>query len=452
MKNKVIIAIIAAFLVVLTACDQWVDTGLNNDPTKPSDVSLNVLLPTTQAYYAFLQGGDIFRFSNMFTQHLTGILRQHQGIYGYEFKESDIDNLWNSLYSDAMQNMKIIIDKSTANGSPYYQGIGEVMMALTIGTTTDLWGDVPFSEALQGEANLTPKYDTQEQIYNKIFELLNSAIANFAKASSYLTPAGDDLIFKGDRAKWTKAAYSLLARYYLHIKKYDDALNSVAKAQATVADDFIFTFGTKGNEANPIYQFMEQRGDIAMGGVLMKIMNDVKDPRLPFYAEKDDKGNYSVESTLGPYYYKSDAPIHFTTFAEMKFIEAECKLSKGDNKGAYEAYIAGIKASCARYGVAQADIDAFVADPAIAVGENNINLETIMTQKYVAMYCTPETWVDWRRTKYPALTPTSGNQIPRRFPYAQSERLFNGANLQAIAPDASSPNFIFTKVWWDKMW
>ncbi|MCX7736262.1 MAG: SusD/RagB family nutrient-binding outer membrane lipoprotein [Candidatus Kapabacteria bacterium] len=451
MKNKIII-ILATFLVVLTACDQWIDTGLNNDPTKPSDVSLNVLLPTTQSYYAFLQGGDIFRFTNMFTQHLTGILRQHSGIYQYIFTESDVDNLWNSLYADAMQNMNILIEKSKASNSPYYQGIGEVMMALAIGTTTDIWGDVPFSEALKGEANLTPKYDSQEQIYNKIFELLNSAIANLAATSSTFTPAGDDLIFKGDKAKWTKAAYSLLARYYLHIKRYDDALNAIAKAQTAVTDDFIFNFGTKGNEANPIYQFMEQRGDISMGAALMKIMNDVNDPRLPFYAEKDNNDKYSEESTLGPYYYRSEAPIHFTTYAEMKFIEAECKFAKADNKGAYDAYLEGIKASCARYGVAQADIDAFVADPAIAVGENNITLEKIMTQKYVAMYCTPETWVDWRRTNFPKLTPISGTQIPRRFPYAQSERLFNGANLQAAVPTASSPNFIFSKVWWDTKW
>lgn len=451
MKNKIIL-ILATFLVVLTACEQWVDPGLNNDPTKPSDVSLNVLLPTTQSYFAFLQGGDIFRFSNMFTQHLTGILRQHSGIYQYTFTESDVDNLWNSLYADAMQNMNILIEKSKALNSPYYQGMGEIMMALAIGTTTDIWGDVPFSEALKGEDNLTPKYDKQEDIYNKIFELLNSAINNLAASSSNFTPGGDDLIFKGDKAKWTKAAYSLLARYYLHIQRYDDALTALAKAQSSIAEDFIFYFGTKGNEANPIYQFMEQRGDIAMGAVLMRIMNDVNDPRLPFYAEKDDNGQYSEESNLGPYYYRSEAPIHFTTFAEMKFIESECKLSKGDKKGAYDAYIDGIKASCARYGVAQADIDAFVENPAIAVGENNINLEKIMTQKYVAMYCTPETWVDWRRTNFPALTPIKGSQIPRRFPYAQSERLFNGASLNAAVSDASSPNFIFSEVWWDKMW
>jgi hypothetical protein len=90
-----------------------------------------------------------------------------------------------------------------------------------------------------------------------------------------------------------------------------------------------------------------------------------------------------------------------------------------------------------------------MANPVISVGAANITLKQIIMQKYVALFCNPETWTDWRRTGYPTLTPVTGTQIPRRFPYPQSERQFNLQNLNAAVPNHADPNFIYTRIWWD---
>jgi hypothetical protein len=98
------------------------------------------------------------------------------------------------------------------------------------------------------------------------------------------------------------------------------------------------------------------------------------------------------------------------------------------------------------FGVSDADIASYLAKPAV-VPTGDITLDHIMTQKYIAFYTQFESWTDWRRTNIPALSPLTGNRIPRRFPLPQSERLFNGQNI----PQGSTSNdWRFTPVWWDQ--
>ena len=110
---------------------------------------------------------------------------------------------------------------------------------------------------------------------------------------------------------------------------------------------------------------------------------------------------------------------------------------------AHAAFVAAVKASLARTGVSDADATAFMAQANVDPGATALTLENIMTQKYVAMYTQCESWTDWRRTGFPALTAVRGNEVPRRFPYPQSERLYNTRNMPAGLT-------IFSRVWWDK--
>jgi hypothetical protein len=99
-------------------------------------------------------------------------------------------------------------------------------------------------------------------------------------------------------------------------------------------------------------------------------------------------------------------------------------------------------ASLARFGISDLVFEAAYASET----SGTISLDKIMTQKYIAMYLDVEAFNDWRRTGIPHLLPNTGNVtgdiIPRRLPYPQSERLFNGANLP-------SDNAITSRVWWD---
>jgi hypothetical protein len=452
MKTKILSAIVFISLIFYTSCN-WIDSGLNVDPTAPLDASLNVILPTVQAGMAYSIGGDINRFSSLFTQHVEGIDRQHLGLYQYNFKEDDLDNCWTSMYTGPMEDIYIIIGKAKANGSPHYQGIAEVLMAVSLDAWTDILGDIPYSECFQGAGKLKPKYDSQQSIYNSMIALLDSALVHLAAVNSNFKPGADDFIYGGDLTLWIKAAKVLKARLYLHLKDYTNAAASLNGGLASHTEDMQFTFGTKETEANPWYQFITQRGDIRIGPKLVELMNDLTDPRRPAYMLPGDTlGNYiGGVSELGPMYTEANSPVPFVTYMEAKFIEAECLLNTNKTK-AYEAYLEGITASCRKASVADAEIVAFLASPKVNVGANNLTLQNIIEQKYIALFTMAETWVDWRRTNFPALTPVTGTSVPRRYFYPQSERLYNLEELQKADGYSNSPQFIYSKMWLDRQW
>lgn len=452
MKAKILSGLLFLSLMFFTSCDEWIDPAINIDPNAPEDVSLDVLLPSAQANIGYQVGSDINRIPSVFMQYYIGTARQHLGYWQYVIKEDDLNNCWLSMYTGAMIDLDIAIQKAEENGSPHYKGVANILMAYSIGTWTDLMGDIPYSEAFQGNENLTPKYDSQESIYQSIQMLLDEAITALQAGESTFSPGADDMIYGGDPDKWIKAAYSLKARYYLHLGDYANALTALANGFADHTDDLQFMFGTVESEANPLFQFLDQRGDINFGPQIADIMNPVDDPRLPMYAlsSVDTVEVYDINSPIGPFYGSMNSPIVFMSHAELKFIEAECNLAQGNQAAAYQAYMDGIQASMDKVGVEETAATAFLENTDIAVGEANLTLEHIMHQKYVALYTQVEAFTDWRRTGFPDLEPVTGNKIPRRFFYPQNERLYNNANLNAVPDYSNSPNYIFTEIWWDK--
>lgn len=447
--KRILTGFCALSLMFMTACNSWIDSDLNTDPTSPSDASYNVVMPTVQAGLAYAYGGDLGRYTNLFTQHITGVDRQHLGIFNYKLTESDIDNAWQfNLYAGPMKDLAIMMDKARADGSAHYLGVSQVLMAHALGTVTDMWGDVPFSDAFKGSAGLQPKYDTQQSIYTAIQAMLDSAIVNLGAATSTLSPGADDRMYDGDLTLWTKAAYSLKVRNTMHLLKRDagaaaTALALLPNAFTSNADDMQFVFGTAETEGNPWYQFIIQRdGDITAGPKIMELMDAANDPRRTLYFEADDSGRVSVASRLGPFYASINSPVPFVTFVEIKFIESEARFLGGDMAGAHTAYTEAVRAGLERTGIAASEVTAYLAQAAVDPGSANLTLELILNQKYIAMFTQPEAFTDLRRTGFPLLTPTTSTEIPRRFPYPQSERLTNGANVPAGLT-------IFDRVWWD---
>ena len=152
--------------------------------------------------------------------------------------------------------------------------MADVLMAESLGFVTDIWGDVPFSQAFQGLAQLSPTFDKQQDLYAKILSLLDDAIASF-QATPLVYEIGDLIYPNADgdpaaqAAAWLKAAYGLKARYTLHLSKTDasswaSALTLVNSAMTTNDDDMQLGFGAGVGQQNPLFQFMDQRGDISM--------------------------------------------------------------------------------------------------------------------------------------------------------------------------------------------
>jgi hypothetical protein len=447
--KRYLIGFCSALLVVLTACDTWIDPKINVNPNTPETAAYTVVLPTIQAGMAYVMGGDFGRYTSVLNQQNTGVDRQHLGIYNYTFTESDVNNAWSTMYTGPMNDLAILIERAKADGAPHYQGVFQVLMAYGYITMSDLWGDVPYSEALGGAKSPEPKYDTQESIYTAINAVLDDAIKNLGAATSNLKPGSDDLMYGGKTASWIKAANSLKARMAIHLVNRSNQASAGALAAAAAgfssnADDFQFTFGALETEGNPWYQFITQRdGDLTFGVKLSEIMMATNDPRGAIYAVADSNGAVSGTSRMNEFYAGIGSPVPFLTFAEMKFIESEANNRLGNAAAAHAAYIAGITASMQRTGVAAAEITKYVAQTSVDPGVDKLTLENIMTQKYIAMYTQPESWTDWRRTGFPVLAPVTGSaaDMPRRFPYAQNERLYNSK--------MPAGKKLSDRVWWD---
>ena len=424
-----------------SACNHWDD--LNTDPDNPRTVPNKLLLPSTQAGFAYMLSGDLTRIAGIINQHYVGVNRCG-AMNIYIFEPKDFDNMWRfSLYGGPLNDLQIIINQAEAEGNFAYLGIAKIMTAMILGVATDIFGDIPYSEALQGADNLQPSYDSQQSIYASINRLLTEGIEDL-KQPSDLLPTSDDLLFGGDLTRWQRLANGLKARMAIHQSKLNPqeaATNALAaisdSALTSNADNALVHFDEEATAANPLSQFITQRADLNYDGKVSNLLNDNDDPRfMVFFKAIFDTNDEVAYHTLGDVFAASSAAVPLFTYFEQKFIEAEAiKIQRGS---ARETYLAAIAASMEYAGVDGTDYIASLPD-----GEPS--MEDIMTQKYIAMFTQAgESWTDWRRTGFPILQPTNGIEIPRRFLYPQTEYDFN--------KDAVPANVtVFTRMWWDSL-
>ena len=444
--NHTVLLTIGLWLV--SACD-FGDTNI--DPSNPIDAPISALLPTAEARMAYFFGGDMARYSAVFTQHFGGTARQHLSYSRYIFDGTNTNTLWSQMYAGAFRDMRVILEKSQEEGqvSPHYSGVVKVLTATLIGTMSDLFGNIPYSDAGLGSEQFTPAYDSRDEIYASIHQLLEEARSELAATESVFSPGADDLIYGGDLSLWTKASHVLDARYYLHRGDLTSALASATQGLESNDEDMQFVFGSGETEANPLYQWLRDRGDTNMGAFFIGLMASRNDPRLPVFsttidADGDGAANEYVgaaaglpggsESQVGDYLASADSPVPFITYTEQKFIEAEAQLG-ADPAAAGEAFDEAITAS----------LVAVTGDPgpgyvAAQGSAGGTTLERIQTQKYIALFYQVESYNEFRRTGIPALRPAANSALPggeiiARFPYPQEEALYNRENYEANRPD-----------------
>lgn len=445
------------FVFSLSSCEKWIDTSLNTDPDAPADVPMNLMLPAIEQALGYnMTGNEIVRTTNIWMQQFDGIDRQSFTEARYQLLPGDVNNLWNAFYPSILMNSKVLIEKAEkteGKESPYNAGIGRVIIATTLGVATDLFGDMPFREAFRGNENiLKPKFDTQEEIYDTLFSILDEAIVNLSSTTN-LVAVGGDVVYGGDVAKWKKAAYSIKARHLLQLSlvngnaAYTDALAAAANGFASNADDYMVPWNADNH--NPIFQFMEQRGDVRMGATLVDMMKADNDPRLPFYAYEDEDGEYTgsvsgsendLASKPGPYVAGATTPSVLMSYAELKFIVAEANFMLGQTVPAQAAFEAAVAASVLK--VTGNANTAWLNANIVGVP---VSLELIMKQKYIATFGNNQAYADYRRTGFPVIPLAEGAlipEIPVRFPYAQEEITYNGDNVPTVT--------LSTKLWWDR--
>lgn len=468
MKKISIIITSIALALMSAGCKKYFEEKIAspNDPTETSpDLLISSMELATFAGYS----GQLARQGLTFTQHIAGTSQGSQSaeIARYILTEQTNENEWGAIYTGALVNGRILINEF-GDENPHYAGIARILMAMNLGLATDLWGDVPFSDALKGlDGEFEPFYDTQESILddsnpNSIFALLDEAITDLTmpESSNRLLPGGDDFIFEGDVTKWIKTAHTLKARYYNRLSQRDPAgsatkvLGALTSGIVSSGDDCIMSFGSTAGQLNQWYDFEQNRsGYFRMGEYFVDLLKNNNDPRLAFFADTISNGTYigtpkddidSVNtSAIGRYIGAINSQIPLVSFVEAKFLEAEAELRGGNPGNAATAYNVAVVESATQV-LGMAPDATFIANYASETS-GSITLETIMTQKYIAMFGQIEAYADFRRTDMPSnITPNpNGNVgvIPVRFVTAQNERLYN--RNATVVQDVRIP------VWWD---
>lgn len=438
-RNTFYLLLFIAIVMLFPSCKKGLFyDGINDNPIELKTPTPKLILPPILKASGYMYGSDESRFTTSFVQHITGISNQAVSANIYNISSDDVNNMWTSgLYGVLMNNAHDLIVISKKLNQKYYHAIGQIIMANLLQRTTDLWGDIPYTQAFLGEASKHAAFDSQESIYDAILLLLNSAIAEInAGDDGTNLPGNEDYLYSGDMEQWRKLAFSLKARCFIHLSKQDpvyadSVLLATPHAFESGDDDAKVPFNAAG--ANPIYQFNQQRGDISYEGTLQDMLIEANDPRMNVYYDAEDL------TQLGPLYGSENSPIYLLTYDELQFIEAEAQFSKENRVLAAIAYNRGVIANLQRNG-----IDISYAAEIERTGDN-ITMTDIMTQKYIALFLSPESWTDWRRRELPVLTPTPGNVtggiIPKALPYPSSEVLYNR--------NTPKGRTLMSRLWWD---
>lgn len=446
---KILSLLMVVGLISLSGCKRGDDLYIS--PNAPAVVTPGLLLTAIEVSTFNSYEGNLIKDASILVQQNTGIESQPLPINNYILAENEFDNQWGQLYQALYNCKKLQTDFGDAN--PYYSGITDVLAALNLGLLTDMWGDVPFSEALQGADNYQAKYDSQEDVMKGILTMLDNGIAKMKEAESAndLIPGTDDLAFGGDVSKWIKVAYSLKARYQNRLSNTSlysasDVLASLANGISSSDEDLITIHGSVPTEYNQWFDFQNNRANYILASKTFVDSMSLRptDQRLQAYFAAFDTLGTIVGSPVdeptpdasawGDYLAGSGATgVRILSYTEMKFIEAEVKAGQSDPTAA-DALNEAIQESCKT--VTNGDYDgADIATYTTATTDVN----RIIYEKWIALFGSAEPYNDYRRTGFPAININASGRlsvIPKRYPTPQSERV---SNPNAPVPALTDP-------------
>jgi len=505
MKNQVqyIAAIMLVAFLSLTSCKKDFEK-INDDPNHPKEVPTSYLLTGAQKglmdnnwdhWWDGSIGNQLAQFwaSNQYTAESR-----------YQFRTGITNSYWTLFYAggnnDAMnavgglEELQTIIDKCNQDPKKYdpYGYIGNQKAVATIlkvwqyQLLTDAFGDVPYSEALQGVKNPQPKFDRQKDIYKGLLNDLDSARAWMDVAQA--GPQGD-IIYSGDMSAWLKFLNSLQLRVAMRVAdRAGDFGGTLIKDKVNQAytsgvftsntDNALFRYlGPSPNFNLHYYDYAQQgRNDFAASNTMVDVLSTLTDPRVgQFYDTAEAGGGYvgkiygltEANAAVTDYpdvsqrsakVLAADFPGIYLDYAEVSFFLAEAAERGFIAGSASSFYSDGIAASMEYWGVSSADATAYIAQPLVDYttlkGGGKTWKEIIGAQKWIALYMQGiEAWSEWRRLDFGILqAPADGNLegtgIPKRMKYPKDEQSVNGKHYNDAVGNQGA-DIQDTKVWWD---
>jgi len=466
---------------------------INTDPNRPKEVNPGVVLGQMEYRIVSSSISAARNFTHELMQVDAPRSSSRDGVHRYVINPGT--GIWSNFYT-YLSDIDLIINSATALGENNYMAIGLVYKCWAYSILTDVYGDVPYSEATKAaEGTFQPKFDAQKDIYTQILKDLDQANSLFddTRALTY----GGDYVYPSNTLtggknvgiqRWRKFCNTLKLRLLLRLSKHASEMNVDAQINAILADPVKYpVFASNDDEGiykfpnvypffNPYYtaRQLDWRDGTYYTKFFIDQLNAWNDPRravwaltVPVNGQNVYQGIESGYPTTTEYVVgrnssytdalKTSSIIGvMITYSEEEFIKAELAL-KGFNTGktAKTHYEDGIAASMKQWGVALPA--GYLQQQGVAynaAASADEQLKQIMIQKYYAYFFTDyQAWLEKRRTGYPVLPRGSGipveNQFPNRIPYPTYLQSLNPAKL-ADAVSAMGGDNSNIKVWWDK--
>ena len=489
MKKTIYILTLVLAIVYISGCSKLEDFGDTNINPAATNTPITSALLTN--VLSGIGGWSSHTLCALYCQYISETQYPDASCYSLNMA-SPMGN-----YSGVMYDLENIIinntdeatrDVAALNGANENQiAIARIIKAYMYWNLTDHWGDIPYTDALKGDPNVT--FDTQEVIYKGVIKEMTQAIAQFKTGGAAVK---GDIIYGGDIAKWKKFANSCRMLMALRLSKqypgasdyaateFKAALADAAGSISTNADNFVVKY-PGGNFRNPYYNMYDGRKDFGESATLANLLVSINDNRQGVFGATVT----GAPSTLGvPYgrartyidpwcqanptycyvfnltYREQTDPIFVITAAHTLLARAEAA-DRGwtsETANTNTLYQNGIKAAFAQWDLTEPNA-AYLAGASVALPAapgTNANLAQIATQQWIAYYPDgTQGWSNWRRTNTPVLTPApdatnSPKVIPRRIMYGTADYTLAKTGVEAAVARITGGDKMDSKVWWDK--
>lgn len=485
---------VAGLLAGSTACKDFLD--VNENPNGPQVVSANLYLAPMLHWMVTspqFDGRFVGRYTQQWTLPSTALTTWDR--MGYDPTSDNGAQQWRDVYWSLGQNLVDMTTKAEAEERWDLLGVAKILKAWGWQVTTDLHGEIIVKEAID-QSKFSFNYDTQEYAYQEVQRLLTEAITLLQRTDGAVDAAylgRTDKIYNGDRTKWLKFAYGLLAIHLNHYSnkasyKPADVIAAVDRAFASNADDALLAYLATNNDdtnfwgrtRNNITSYRQTR--FVVGLMDGTQFGGVVDPRMSRMLSPSPDGQYrgldinvvgfgGLTTAQQPnnffgyagtgglqqparYLFADKSRLPVMTYAQLQFIKAEAAYRAGDKATALTAYRNGVSAHIdwvnARnvdagqtpLPITAAEKNAFLGAPSIIpTSPAGLTMTHIMSQKYIAQWAWGhnEVWMDMRRFNYTDVDPASGRQV---FPgFAPPTNLYpdnSGKIVQRIRPRYNS--------------
>lgn len=469
--------------VFLSSCKKDL-TDLNKNPKVATSVQGQTLFSNAEKAFT-----DIMTTPNV-NNNVFEFLAQYWAATTYP-QESRYDlgnrnipqNFWTIIYRDVLADLQRSIELMSAEATDptllpeqvaAYNNrlaIARIFKAYAFSVLVNTFGDIPYTEALQGSADPTPKYDDAKTVY---YALLDSIAIGASELDPTATSFDNaDIFYNGDIVQWQKFANSVRLKLGLLIADSDPSRSKTEVAAAVAGgvfqsndDNAVFNYLTAPPNVNPIWSNLVQSGrnDFVPANTLVNRMNSLDDPRRPYYFSTDPDGEYSggiygSGNTFANFSHASDKtlepnfPALILDYAEVEFYLAEAVERNFIAEGtAAEHYNNAITASITYWGGSMQDATTYLAQPDVAYASAEGDWKAkIGLQSWIAFYLRGyDGWTQWRKLDEPPLQkPASAiTEIPVRYTYPSNEQNLNAENYES-ASAAIGGDAVTTKLFWD---